>query len=97
MCSLHFTARVPVFDANVCVGDLSAEPAPCRDRAGLLAEMDRHGVGRALIYHAQADTLSPIEGNRYLQAWLGADGRLAPHWLVMPTEDSLAQIQSLVF
>ena len=95
MTSLRFSARVPVFDANVRVGDLFDEPAPCRNRAGLLTEMDRHGVGRALIYHAQAETISPIEGNLYLQAWLGDDGRLAPQWLVMPTADSLAQIQAL--
>lgn len=95
MTSLQFITRVPVFDANVRVGDLFDEPAPCRNRAGLLTEMDRHGVGRALIYHAQAETISPIEGNLYLQAWLGDDGRLAPQWLVMPTADSLAQIQTL--
>jgi hypothetical protein len=65
MHALQFTARIPVFDANVRVGDLYDEPAPCRDRAGLLAEMDRHGVERALIYHAQAEVLSPIEGNLY--------------------------------
>lgn len=95
MSSLNFTARVPVFDANVRVGDLCDEPSPCRDRAGLLAEMDRHGVARALIYHAQAETISPIDGNRYLQEWLSDDGRLEPQWLTMPTEDSLAQLQAL--
>ena len=74
MTSLNFKSRVPVFDANVRVGDLLDEPAPYRDRAGLLAEMDRHGVERALIYHAHADNVSAIEGNNYLEAWLGDDG-----------------------
>lgn len=95
MPSLLFTARFPVFDANVCVGDLYDQPAACRNRVGLLTEMDRHGVGRALIYHVQAETISPIDGNRYLHEWLGTDGRLEAQWLVMPTEDSLAQIQAL--
>jgi len=72
-------------------------PHPVATGRGCWPKWIGMGVGRALIYHTQAETLSPIEGNRYLQAWLGADGRLAPHWLVMPTEDSLAQIQSLVF
>ena len=39
-----FRPRVPVFDANVRVGDLHYAPSPCRNRAQLLAEMDRHGV-----------------------------------------------------
>ena len=95
MTSLQFSARVPVFDANARVGDLYDEPSPCRNRAALLAEMDRHGVGRALICHAQAESLSPIDGNRYLQDWLGDDGRLEAQWLVMPTADSLAQIETL--
>lgn len=55
MTSLTFTSQVPVFDANLRVGDRHDEPAPCRDRAALLAEMDRHGVERALIYHALTD------------------------------------------
>ena len=95
MTSLNFKSRVPVFDANVRVGDLLDEPAPYRDREGLLAEMDRHGVERALIYHAHADNVSPIEGNNYLEAWLSDDGRTQPQWMVLPTADSLAQIQSL--
>ena len=74
MTSLSFQARVPVFDANVRVGDTTDTPSPCRTRADLLAEMDRHGVGRALIYHAQAEAVSPIAGNDQLAAWLD-DGR----------------------
>ncbi len=95
MTSLNFKPRTPVFDANVRVGDLREEPSPCRSRDELLAEMDRHGVERALVYHAQAETISSIDGNCYLEAWLGDDGRTYPQWLVMPTADSLAQIQRL--
>ena len=95
MASLNFSAGISVFDANVRVGDLRDEPSPCRDRHQLLAEMDRHAVDRALIYHAQAESISPINGNCYLEDWLGDEGRLFPLWLVMPTADSLAQIQTL--
>ena len=95
MTSLNFKSRVPVFDANVRVGDLLDEPAPYRDREGLLVEMDRHGVERTLIYHAHTDNVSPIVGNNYLEAWLGDDGRTHPQWMAIPTADSLAQIQSL--
>ncbi len=103
MTSLTFRPRVRVFDANVRVGDLSGQPAPCRDRAALLAEMDRHGVERAIIYHALTEEISPVEGNPLLEAWLGADARkngayydrLVPQWSVLPTAASLAQVQAL--
>jgi len=95
MTSLNFSPDVSVFDANVRVGDLKDEPSPCRDRQQLLDEMDRHGAERALIYHAQAESISPIDGNRYLEDWLGDDRRLFPQWVIMPTAESLAQIQEL--
>ncbi len=95
MPSLSFKARVPVFDANVRVGDRRDEVAPARNRAQLLAEMDRHGVEKALIYHAQGELLSPIVGNQLLADWLGDDGRLQPLWMMMPTAESHAQIASL--
>ena len=43
MTSLSLKPRVPVFDANVKVGNHHNEVSPCPDRAGLLAEMDTHG------------------------------------------------------
>jgi hypothetical protein len=95
MTSLHFQPRVPVFDANVRVGDRRDSASPCRNREQLLAEMDRHGVARALIYHAQTESVSPVEGNGYLAEWLGEDGRLHPQWSIMPTKDSMTQIQAL--
>jgi hypothetical protein len=93
MTSLKFQPRIPVFDANVRVGDLPGETAACRDRGALLAEMDRHGVARAVVYHALTEDISPVEGNRLLEPWLGADapkngacyGRLVPQWSVLPT------------
>lgn len=103
MSSLSFRPRVPVFDANIRVGDLPDQPAPFRDRAALLAEMDRHGVQRAVIYHALTEEISPIEGNVLLEPWLGVDaGKNGPHnerlvsqWSIMPTAPSLAQVQAL--
>lgn len=94
MTSLSFEPRVPVFDANICVGDKRGEVSPCRSRTDLLAEMDRHGVGRALIYHAHAESSSPTAGNEYLEDWLGDDGRLIPQWVVMPVAASISQIQA---
>ena len=74
---LSFRARVPVFDANIGVGHCHDRPSPFADVAGLRAEMRRHGVERGLIYHLQGETLSAIEGNEALHAWLG-DGTRPP-------------------
>ena len=95
MTSLSLKPRVPVFDANVKVGNHHNEVSPCPDRAGLLAEMDTHGVGRAVIYHALGDLTSPVDGNRALEAWLGDDGRLHPQWSAHPLPRSLEQLQEL--
>jgi predicted TIM-barrel fold metal-dependent hydrolase len=93
--NLHFYPRVPVFDAQICVGHSGSALSPAADRASLLAELDRHGVERALVYHAHAETFSPLRGNHLLEEWLGRDGRLLPLWAALPTEDSLAQLEAL--
>jgi uncharacterized protein len=95
MPSLNFAPRVPVFDANIRVGDTPGAISPSPTRESLLAEMDRHGVERAIIYHAQSELRSPTEGNRRLEEWLGDDGRLLPQWTIMPTADSMRQIEDL--
>ena len=95
MTSLHFTPSVPVFDANVCVGDGFKEASPCRTRTDLLAEMDAFGVGRALVYHAHTEAMSPLVGNDLLRDWLDGEGRLVPQWSVVPTADSMAQVRAL--
>ena len=95
MTSLSFRPRVPVFDANVKVGNHHNEVSPCPDRTGLLAEMDIHGVSRAVVYHALGDLTSPVDGNRALEAWLGDDGRLHPQWSAHPLPRSLEQLQEL--
>ena len=95
MVSLSFKTRIPVFDANICVGDLHDGLSFCRNRDQLLTEMDLHGVHRALVYHVQAETISPLDGNCYLESWLDNGGRIYPQWLVMPSPDSIAQVQTL--
>ena len=49
---LSFRAEGPVFNANVEVGDRRNRPSPARTPADQLAETDRHGESRALVYHA---------------------------------------------
>jgi predicted TIM-barrel fold metal-dependent hydrolase len=93
--SLSFTSQVPVFDAQICVGAGRSSIGPAASRAALLAELDRHGVARALACHIHAEEFSPLRGNQLLEPWLGDDDRLAPLWSALPTSDSLAQIEQL--
>lgn len=95
MPSRRFSPRVPICDANVCVGHGRDGPSPCGCRAELLGEMDAFGVQRAVVYHVQAERISPVEGNQVLEEWAGDDPRLIPQWMVIPTADSLDQARDL--
>lgn len=95
MSSLNFSPRVPVIDANVCVGNHHTGPSPCQSPAQLLEELDFHGVRRAVIYHAQGEQISPTDGNMYLEDWLDEEGRLIPQWTVAPVDTSMTQIAEL--
>jgi hypothetical protein len=94
MPSLDFRPRVPVFDANVRVGDTPSAVSPSPTPADLFRELGRHGVERAVVYHAQTELRSPTEGNRRLEEWLG-DSRLTPQWSILPLAESLRQVQDL--
>jgi hypothetical protein len=50
--NLLFRPRVPVFDAQVCVGGRRSEVGPGATRPALLDALDRHGITRALVYHS---------------------------------------------
>ena len=92
--SLRLSAQVPVFDANVGVGHRHDRPAPFESPTDLLKEMDRHGVERALIYHVQGESISSIDANDALTAWLG-DERLSPQWMLGTDGDSLHRLRDL--
>lgn len=95
MSSLSFSPHVPVIDANVCVGNHHTGPSACLNSSQLLAEMDKHGVQQALIYHAQGEVISPTDGNSLLEEWLDEEGRLIPQWSVTPVDISIKQIEDL--
>lgn len=92
---LSFRARVPVVDANVGVGHRHDRVSPVDSREQLLAELARHGVGRAVVYHLQGETVSPIDANQDLEAWVGDGDALVPQWVLGPTADGLRQLQEL--
>ncbi len=84
MDGLNFAPKVPVFDANVGVGHQFNQPAPFDDAAGLLHEMQRHGVDRALIYHVQGESISGLDGNEALAAWAEGNSQFNLQWTVGP-------------
>jgi len=92
---LHFEPRVPIFDANVGVGHRPNQASPCDSPDELLAEMARHGVERALIYHLQAEFRSPIEGNEALIGGATEREELGLQWILGATDDSLRQLREL--
>ena len=91
MSDLDFKARVPVFDANIGVGHRHDRPSPFVDAGGLRAEMDRHGVDRALVYHLQGESISAIEGNEALAGW--SDEALVPQYVANSADETLEQLR----
>ena len=60
----------------------------CPDGRGLLADMDRFGVDRALVQHGNYALLGAEAGNRELAAMLDAAGsdRLVGVWCILPDQ-----------
>jgi len=73
------------FDCNARLGR-SRRPRPTEftTKQGLLREMDRCGIARALVYHAESLELSPSLGNERLLKEIAGEDRLAPCWMVLP-------------
>ena len=95
MTSLSFVAQVPVVDANVGVGHKTRRPAPFDSPDELTAEMQRHGVERALVHHQRGETMSVIDSNELLTQWCSDNGPLAYQWMAAPEADSLKQLEEL--
>jgi predicted TIM-barrel fold metal-dependent hydrolase len=73
------------FDCNVRLGRCSAPRAEqFLDAVGLLAEMDRGGIERALVHHAWSVEWDPHEGNEALLREIGAEDRLYPCFAALP-------------
>jgi len=73
------------FDCNVVLGPLTAPTTrafPTVD--GLLAEMDRAGIARALVYHSLAREWHAPAGNAALMTAIADQERLEPCWVLLP-------------
>jgi hypothetical protein len=73
-----------LFDANCAVGPWPTDQPRYETVDGLLAEMARLGIRRALVSHTLARTYSPPEGNRILMRELSGQEGLHPCWTLLP-------------
>ncbi len=87
---LDFRSDVPVFDANVALGRRHDRRVPGATPDELLAEMDRFGIERALVYCQHAVSFDAVEGNRMLLEMVGSHReRLIPQFVFNPAYDEL--------
>jgi hypothetical protein len=73
-----------VFDANCAVGPWPADKPRYETVEGLLAEMERLGIDRALVSHTLARTYDPAQGNRILMDEIAGHETLEPCWTLLP-------------
>jgi len=86
----HSSLQMPtIFDANIRLGRLASSRAPYFSTAQeLLAAMDAHGIGRALVYSALARESDYRKGNELLQQKIEGLHRLQPCWVAVPHRES---------
>ena len=85
---LNFRPTVPVFDANVALGRRHDSRVPVDTAAGILQEMDRAGVNRALCYAPHAAGYNSQQGNVLLMELIHGESRLVPQFVCNPAFDT---------
>jgi predicted TIM-barrel fold metal-dependent hydrolase len=84
--------RLPFFDADVMLGDTFPPlPAPLRDTRGLLDEMDRFGIERALFFHHVFSADGAAQMNAATLADAKASPRLAPCWILHTSPETVGE------
>ena len=73
-----------VFDANCAVGPWPTDKPRYETVVGLLAEMERLGIQRALVSHTLSRTYDPVQGNRILMQEIAGQESLLPCWTLLP-------------
>jgi len=77
--------KLEFFDSNIMLGSPYQYLYQCaRDADALLAEMDRRGIGKALVWHAAQCFASPRDGNRLAAEAVARSVRLSGCWTVLP-------------
>ena len=86
---LHFRPSVAVFDANMALGRRHDRPVRSHTAKGALAEMDRAGVQRAVVYAQHAVEFDGPQGNALLIEMTAGEPRFAPQFAVNPAFDDM--------
>jgi uncharacterized protein len=86
------------FDCNAFFG-LPAQQglAPVPSADALLAEMDRAGVERALVWHIAQHDVAPQTGNELLAQSIASHDRLYGCWTVLPNQAREFPVPPLLF
>lgn len=81
------TTDIAYMDCNVSFGvECAGTYCPCATVTELLAEMDWHGVDRALTHHALMRSQSPVVGNAVLAEEIAGQPRLVGTWAILPPQ-----------
>jgi predicted TIM-barrel fold metal-dependent hydrolase len=75
---------VSLYDCNTLLGRLPNADVGDGSVAALIKEMDRVGVGKAVVAHTAAWRHDPATGNARLIAELAGEPRLRPAWVALP-------------
>jgi hypothetical protein len=73
-----------LFDANCAVGPWPTDKPRYETVEGLLDEMKRLGIDRALVSHTLARTYDPVHGNQILLDEIAGHETLWPCWTLLP-------------
>src|SRR5262245_47959789 len=94
--NLNFKPAVPVFDANMALGRRHDRRVSVDTVDETLKEMNRSGVGRALVYAPHAITYDSAQGNSLLLETIHGDSRLVPQFVCNPSFDDFDAFTSWV-
>jgi hypothetical protein len=73
-----------LFDVNCAVGPWPTDRPAYETVDGLLSEMERLGIARALVSHTLAQSFNPPQGNQMLTEELAGHEQLLPCWTLLP-------------
>jgi hypothetical protein len=73
-----------LFDVNCAVGPWPTDRPLYETVDGLLTEMRRLGIARALVSHNLARSFDPPQGNQFLMDELAGHEELQPCWTLLP-------------